>query len=94
MGAGFAIRPMTPAIGAEVTDLDLAHGLDDDTFASIHAAFLEHHVLVFRDQHLTRQDHKTVGRRFGELHVHPSRRRCPSSGQSAASSSVAFSPLI
>ncbi|MCB1647412.1 MAG: TauD/TfdA family dioxygenase, partial [Pseudomonadales bacterium] len=28
-------------------------------------------VLVFRDQHLTRDQHKDFGRRFGTLHVHP-----------------------
>lgn len=67
---------MTPAIGAEVLGVDLATDLDDPgVFAAIEQAFLAHHVLVFRDQPLTPAAHKAFGRRFGELHVHPSRRR-------------------
>ena len=30
-----------------------------------------HHVLVFRDQHLSNEDHKRFARLFGTLHVHP-----------------------
>jgi taurine dioxygenase len=45
-----------------------------DIFAELHGAFCDWSVLVFRDQHLTREQHKNIGRRFGELHVHPSRK--------------------
>ena len=34
-------------------------------------ALLEHQVIFFRDQELTRDQHKAFGRRFGALHVHP-----------------------
>jgi taurine dioxygenase len=64
------IKPMTPHMGAEVTDVDLAN-LDNEQFAAIHEAWLNSMVLVFRDQHLTREEHKAFGRRFGKLHVHP-----------------------
>jgi taurine dioxygenase len=64
------VRPVTGALGAEVTGVDLAE-LDDATFAAIHAAWLEHQVLFFRDQDLTPEQHKAFGGRFGELHVHP-----------------------
>lgn len=67
------ILPITPTLGAEITHVDLA-ALSEATVASILHAFLEHHVLVFRDQTLTREQHKAFGRHFGELHVHPSKR--------------------
>ena len=63
------IQPITPTIGAEINEVDLA-ALDSSSFAAI----LKHHVLVFRDQILTRDQHKNFGRLFGELHIHPSKR--------------------
>jgi len=61
---------LSGALGAEVRGLDLAH-LSDEQFAAIRAAFLEHHVLVFREQRLTPEQQIAFGQRFGELHVHP-----------------------
>lgn len=68
----FSINTITPVIGAEVSGLNLANPLSDDVIAALRQAFLAHHVLVFRDQSLTREQHKQFGRSFGELHVHPS----------------------
>lgn len=65
------VDPVTGALGAEVHDVDLADELDNDTFAEIRDAFLEHLVLFFRDQNLTPEQHKNFGKRFGALHVHP-----------------------
>ncbi len=65
-----SVSPLAGALGAEVSGVDLAQ-LDDETFAEIRAAFLEHQVIFFRDQDLTRDQHKAFGRRFGTLHVHP-----------------------
>lgn len=75
MTAALRIRPITPTIGAEVGGVDLAVDLDDpEIVALIKHAFLEHHVLVFRDQQLTTEQHKNFGRLFGDLHIHPSQR--------------------
>ncbi|MFE9404160.1 TauD/TfdA dioxygenase family protein [Streptomyces sp. NPDC006530] len=63
-----AVTPLTPVIGAEVAGLDLAKELTDDQYAEVKHAFLRHHVLVFRDQELTDEDHKRFAGRFGELH--------------------------
>ena len=63
---------LTPALGAEVKQVDLAN-LDDETFDAVHAAFLKHRVLVFRDQHLDREAHKAFGRRLGRLQTHPAK---------------------
>lgn len=67
------LEPLTPHLGAEVLGVDLAR-IDDAVMAEIHAAFARHSVLVFRDQQLTREQHKAFGRQFGALHVHPSHR--------------------
>ena len=67
------ISSITPTVGAEVTGVDLAD-LSPEAVSSIKAAFLKHHVLVFRDQTLSRDQHKAFGRLFGDLHIHPSKR--------------------
>ena len=64
------IRPIAGLIGAEVFGLDL-RSLDDDTFAAVHQAFLDHHVLVFRGQDLSPADQIAFGHRFGDLDEHP-----------------------
>ena len=65
------LRPLTPTIGVEIHGVDLTQPLDDATFAEIHAAFLQHQVIFFRDQDISIEQHKEFGRRFGELHIHP-----------------------
>ena len=44
------IDPLTPAIGAKITGVDLATALDDDVFATVHQAVLDHLVLYFPTQ--------------------------------------------
>ncbi len=66
-----AVRPLTPIIGAEIEGVDLSRELSNAQFAEVRRAFLEHHVIVLRDQKITAEDHKRFGRRFGVLHVHP-----------------------
>ena len=65
------IKPLTPHIGAEITGVDLGGPLSNEEFADIRKAHLDYMVLVFRNQHLDREQHKAFGRRFGKLHVHP-----------------------
>ncbi|MGH1487798.1 MAG: TauD/TfdA dioxygenase family protein [Acidimicrobiales bacterium] len=79
--AQLSVTPITPSIGAEIDGIDLANDLHDPSIvASIRAAFLEHHVLVFRDQELSPEQHKDFARRFGSLHIHPSQRRPGATG--------------
>jgi len=67
-----SITRLSDALGAEVRGLDLARPVADDVFQDVLAAWYEHLVLVFPDQHLTNQQHIEFSRRFGELEVHPS----------------------
>lgn len=62
--AGFEVVPVDGALGAEVRGVDLAR-LDDATFARIHAAWLDHLLLVFRGQTIGPQDLVNLVRRFG-----------------------------
>ena len=64
------IEPLSANIGAEVQGVDQTK-LNDTTFDQIHEALLRRQVLFFRDQELTRKQHLSFGRRFGELHIHP-----------------------
>lgn len=66
------VAPITPKIGAEVGNVNLAQ-MDDTIIEDIRAAFRRHFVLVFRDQQITREQQKAFGRLFGELHLHPAK---------------------
>ncbi|HSI51141.1 MAG TPA: TauD/TfdA family dioxygenase [Ideonella sp.] len=57
-------------VGAEVIGLDLNLPLGEADFRRIHQAHLDHHVLVFRDQRITPQQHVDFSRRFGPLQIH------------------------
>ena len=65
------VAPLTPVIGAEITGIDLSKPLEDEQLAEVRQAFADHLVLVFRDQELSREDHKRFARYFGKLHTHP-----------------------
>jgi len=63
-------RQITGALGAEVTSVDMADPTDE-LIADLSKAWLDHKVLVLRDQHISIEEHIAFGRRFGELEIHP-----------------------
>jgi alpha-ketoglutarate-dependent 2,4-dichlorophenoxyacetate dioxygenase len=63
------LTPLTACFGARVDGVDLAHPVDDSTWAAIRAAFEEHSVLVFRGQALDDEAQIAFSRRFGPLEV-------------------------
>ena len=67
----FELRRVTPHCGAEVRGLDLSQPLDEDSIAALDTVLAEHGALFFRDQEMTPEQQKALGRHFGELHVHP-----------------------
>ena len=68
------IVPTGAALGARVDGVDLRR-LDTETFARIHQAWLDHQVLLFRDQSLTDEDLLAFSRRFGVLDEAPVQER-------------------
>lgn len=67
------------AIGAEIKGINIADGIDDETFKNIEDAFNENGVIVFRNQQITEQHHIDFTKRFGDIgpntfagyHAHP-----------------------
>ena len=66
----FDVRPLTPNLGAEIIGVNLAHGVDDALFCSIHQAFLQYQVLLFGTQELPPARQVEFARHFGEVQIH------------------------
>ncbi|WP_422088217.1 TauD/TfdA dioxygenase family protein [Variovorax sp.] len=66
----FEVRPFDAPVGAEIIGLDIAKPINAEDFARIHRTHLDHHVLVFRNQQITPQQHIDFSRRFGPLEIH------------------------
>lgn len=65
------VSPVSGALGAEIRGVDLTDITDHD-FERIHELLLRHLVIFFPEQsHLTPEAHIALGRRFGEVEVHP-----------------------
>jgi taurine dioxygenase len=65
------IRLLSGAGGAEISGVDVAQDLDDETIGEIRDALNEHCVVFFRGQELDVARHKAFARRFGEIFIHP-----------------------
>ena len=68
--APFDLRPLGAAMGAEITGIDLAQPFDDMVRDAILDAMVEHHILVFPDQDLTKDEQYAFTERFGEVEEH------------------------
>lgn len=66
-----AATPLTPHIGAEISGVDLSAPLGEGQLADLRQAFSDWMVLVFRNQQLSREQHKDLMRHWGRLQVHP-----------------------
>jgi taurine dioxygenase len=62
--------PLTRSIGAEIIGVQL-RAIDDEIFGEIRQAFLDHCMLVFRDQHLSVEEHMAFASRWGEYSISP-----------------------
>lgn len=66
------IRRMGPQIGVAVSGIDL-RTIGDADFATIYQAWLDHNVMVVKDQDLTLRQFLDYSRRFGIVTPHPSK---------------------
>lgn len=64
------VKRLTGGLGAEIGGVDLSDAGDNAAFDTIHRAFNEHSVLVFRDQCLGPDALVAFSRRFGPLEQH------------------------
>src|SRR6516162_9322917 len=70
--AAFDVRPITPAIGAEIHGVRLSGELPAETVTAISDALLRHRVVFFRGQgHLDEAEHQAFARLLGPLVPHP-----------------------
>jgi taurine dioxygenase len=65
-----SVSPISGALGAEISGVDLSQKLDDEVIGEIRQALVENLVIFFRSQKLTPDQHLAFGRRFGELQIH------------------------
>lgn len=65
-----AAAPISGALGAEISGVDLAR-IDDAAFGAIHEAFMAHQVLVFRGQRLDAAAFTAFAARFGAPAIYP-----------------------
>lgn len=63
------VVPLTPKIGAEIRGVDLRDDLDEETVAAIRNAWLEHAVVLFRDQDLGKDDQVRFTTQFGNIGI-------------------------
>jgi taurine dioxygenase len=68
------VRPLTPAVGAEIGGVDLAR-LGDADFAVLERTWHEHAVLLMREQNLGDDDLLAFSRRLGPLDPPPNQER-------------------
>lgn len=70
-GADLDIRPLAGACGAEVFGVNGAAPLANDVSAALKAAWLEHQVIVLRDQDLSPAGLVALARNFGAPNIYP-----------------------
>ena len=66
----FALRPLTPRLGAEISGVNLAEDVTDDVFRAIYQAWLHYQVLLFPPCDLPPARQVMFARHFGEVQIH------------------------
>jgi len=65
------VRPVSGALGAEISGIDLRQAMTDEQAAEVRRAWLEHLVLFFRDQPLDPDQYMAFARRIGQPIEYP-----------------------
>jgi alpha-ketoglutarate-dependent taurine dioxygenase len=71
----FEVIPLSDLMAAEIIGLDLSQPFDTATQATVHQAFLDHQLLAFRNQNLTKDQQVDFTEQFGTLERHTARNR-------------------
>jgi len=66
----FAVRPLTPRLGAEISGVPLSEEVSGEIFRAIYAAFLRYQVLLFPPQDVPPGRQVAFARQFGEVQIH------------------------
>ena len=61
--------PLSPTIGAEISGIDIAGGIDDEQFAELRQAFADFGVIFLRDQEISPNQHIAFAERWGKINV-------------------------
>lgn len=64
------VTPTSPAVGAEIGNIDLTRPLTELEVSELRRAFTEHLVLFFRDQEIGFDDQARLAEYFGPIHTH------------------------
>src|SRR3546814_21049736 len=64
------VTPLDGSFGAAISGVDFSGPVDAADLAAVEQAFLDHHVISIRDQHLTPQQTVDLSRRFGQVEPH------------------------
>ena len=65
------VKPLLGALGAEISGVDISKTLSAQCIAEIRRAWLDYHVVVFRDQSISPPQQKEFAQYFGELDTYP-----------------------
>jgi taurine dioxygenase len=61
--------PLCPALGAEISGVDIAGGISGAQFAELRQAFADYAVIFLRDQDITPEQHIAFAERWGKINV-------------------------
>jgi taurine dioxygenase len=73
--ADFAVEPLSPSFAAAIIGLDLRRPLPDTARRAVYDAFVQYHVLAFRNQKLGKNEQIAFTEQFGTLERHIARNR-------------------
>lgn len=65
------ITPLSSALGAQISGVDISQPLNLEQRDAIEQALLKHQVLFLREQPITPQQQARFAAYFGDLHIHP-----------------------
>ncbi len=66
----FAVRLLTPKLGAEISGVRLAEDISDEVFHAIYQVYLRYQVLLFPPQDVPPRRQVELARHFGEVQIH------------------------